>query len=105
MTKCLQCNTIIAQTEGKRAKLYCSDACRKAYQRALTDRVDDSLPDKPLPDTTLKALTDKQPIKAQQGICHGCGKVVKDYICICYNCTHSGVTHKSLGIDISKCDY
>ena len=103
MAICKQCNKDISQTEGKRVKLYCSDACRKAYNRSLPDKIDDSLPDKPLTDNPLKALPDK--VYTKQGLCHGCGKEVKHYICLCYECVASGITHKSLNLNISKCDY
>lgn len=39
--KCRQCGAIVEQTQGKKAKLYCSDTCRKRYKRAeaYTDRI------------------------------------------------------------------
>ncbi len=111
--KCLNCSNRLEQTTGKKKRLFCDDKCRMAYKRANVEP--------PISEQTFKSehfiseqIISEQPEikseqlkanKAIQGICHGCGKEVKDYICICYNCTHSGVTHKSLGLDISKCDY
>jgi len=33
MGKCLNCGKEVAQTEGKRARLYCNDTCKKVFQR------------------------------------------------------------------------
>jgi hypothetical protein len=33
MIKCLNCHKEVKQHDGKRNKLYCNEACKKAYQR------------------------------------------------------------------------
>jgi hypothetical protein len=33
MAKCVNCGAEVARTEGKRARLYCNDACKKAFAR------------------------------------------------------------------------
>lgn len=41
MAKCLNCGKEVAQTPGKRAKIYCNDKCRMAFYRKahiVTDR-------------------------------------------------------------------
>ena len=106
--KCLMCSKDISQIDGKRAKLYCSDACRKAYKRKtdIIPLTDKSLTDKSITDTINgQPLTEneKQGITTQ-GICHGCGKEVSNICCICHSCITKGVTHESLGLDITKCD-
>lgn len=80
MNKCLQCNKEITQTSGKKARLYCNDACRIAYKRTI--KSEQTITEQP-----------EQVISEQTGKCHGCGKDVKDYICICYECFKNGITH------------
>ena len=90
---CLNCNKELTQIEGKKARQYCNDACRKAYGRKA---------DKSNTDTILEAKADKPKISV--GICHGCGKEVHELICICLDCVQKGVTHAGLGLDIKKCE-
>ena len=110
------CDKDISQIEGKRAKLYCSDACRKAYKRKTdtnTGQINNghSLPDRPLtdkvsynPEIHERPLTDNEKKGiTQYGICHNCKKEVSHLICICRDCTTKGITHKSLNIDIDHC--
>ena len=111
--KCLYCKK---EFEAKRKTArYCSASCRKL---AFQDKQEVSVPK----DTKVSVpQTDKDRIgKAIKGYCHGCGQDIKkikglttddsiptqemaDRICICLHCVSKGITHKSLGMDISKC--
>ena len=92
MNKCLQCNKDI----GIKAT-YCSDKCRMQYKRATrTDEPEQTQPEHE--QTTPNTAT-----RTEQGKCHGCGKDVKPYICICYECFKQGITHATLGLNIANC--
>lgn len=105
MIKCKLCAKPI-ESKGTKPRLYCSDACRKAYKRVNgqtdiieTDKVQtDNNPDK------YPLTANEKSGKTKQGICHGCGKEVSNICCICLTCVNAGISHKSLGIDINKCD-
>lgn len=90
MAKCLNCGGSVAQTEGKRTKLYCDEACRKAFKRKLGGPA--IIGQNPLSDITGQPLPDKQ-IKAVSGVCWCCGKDITDgfrlTIC-CGPCAWSG---------------
>ena len=102
MTKCLNCNKDISQTEGKKARIYCGDACRIAYKRTtISEQME--VKSEQIISEQPKANKPKQ-VYTEQGRCHGCGIEVKHYICICYECVHAGITHKSLKMDISRCE-
>jgi len=115
MNKCINCNKDISQIEGKRIKLYCSDACKKAFYRKRDKTIKGqpiSLKDNPLrdkikhnPDIHERPLTlnEKQGI-TEYGICHSCGNEVSHLICICSKCTTKDITHESLNIDIAHCN-
>jgi len=119
MNKCKQCSKDISQIEGKRTKLYCSDACRKAYKRKtdtnngqINNGQPNSLTDRPLtdrvkynPDIHERPLTlnEKQGI-TEYGKCHACKTPVSHLICICRDCTTKDITHESLNIDIAHCN-
>lgn len=54
--KCLNCGKPVEQAEGKRAKVYCDDACRKAFGRKAQIR---TIPDKlSNPDTPKAPIPD-----------------------------------------------
>lgn len=93
MNKCLQCNKEVPQTIGKKTRLFCNDACRKAYSRANADKISNSKADNSKADNIIsiedgksgqltkqqlshpELLTDEQRIgKAIKGYCHGCGR-------------------------------
>lgn len=78
MNKCLQCGKDISD----KAK-FCSDKCRMAYSRRTKEP---------------EQMTPNKVTRTEIGKCHGCGKSVPDYICICYECFKKGITHQSLGL-------
>lgn len=93
MVKCLNCGLEVKQHEGKRNKLYCNDACRKAYRRKAkmvevpernipgpTPIADTITGQKPLPDT----------IQAIPGQCWCCGKDIGPGLVCCGPCAWSG---------------
>lgn len=79
--------------------LYCSDKCRVYYGRkgSVTDLDNGSV-------TTPQKLSVSRDDNTQyigkviQGKCHGCGKDVPHYICICQECFRKGITHNSLNL-------
>ena len=92
--QCKQCNKELVQIEGKESKVFCSDKCRKAFNRRLTS-------DKPTPDTTSDSLSVPTSDKPEQsykriiGQCSYCGRKITpevygnlwDSVQCCYNCT------------------
>jgi len=100
MSKCLQCNKEISQIEGKKTRLFCSDACRMAYKRKankLEFKSEQTKSEQPFKSEQIKSEQ-----KVEIGKCHACGKIVPDYICICYDCFKKGNTHESLGLEMCK---
>lgn len=71
MSKCLNCSKNVPQTDGKRLKLYCNEACRKSYGRkqtrtplpdeSLADRLNESYPDNPKRGKEIKCFEDLHP--------------------------------------------
>ena len=99
--KCLNCGKTISD----KAK-YCSDKCRMAFTRANTNPnklPEQSNPNKSNPNRSVPLKEKQNNGKVlEYGKCHGCGKDVPDYICICYDCFKKGITHKSLGLEICE---
>lgn len=50
---CKQCNTELECVEGKQAKVFCSDACRKKYARQPRTKPTPDTPEQPTPDMDL----------------------------------------------------
>lgn len=89
--KCLNCDK---ELNNERAK-YCSDKCRMAYSRRTKQ------PEQKQPEQTPEQ---ERIGKVIEGYCHGCGKKVEWFICICLDCVQKGITHEKLGLDRNKCD-
>lgn len=105
MNKCLQCDNQIKQVEGKKSRLYCDDKCRMAYNRGKSEQVKSEQIKSEQPNPNTRELTPNEKSGSiTKNVCHGCGDSVSDLVCICLKCTTQGITHQSLGIDISKCD-
>ena len=116
MNKCLYCNQIIPQIEGKKARLFCNEAHKKAYYRNR-DKIEAIKSGQLIksksgqqvkydPNIHKRQLTENEQLGlTEYGKCHGCGKVVSELICICQECFKKGMTHKSLNLNIAKCDY
>ena len=100
------CDNQIEQI-GTKPKLYCSDACRKAYKRANgqmeTDKQQTDTPKLANGQTRELTLNEKSEAITKNN-CHGCGKDVSDMVCICLTCVNEGITHKGLNIDIGGCE-
>ena len=124
LNKCLNC----AKEISIKAK-YCSDKCRKAFNRNpdnqvgqnnpdITEKTPDKLPGQITPDNLTE--DQKRIGKAIEGYCHGCGRKITEIkgmatgtflseeqaklICLCHECIKQGITHETLDMDISKCD-
>ncbi len=52
---CKHCNKELIQVQGKESKVFCSDRCRKAYNRKLTS---DTTSDKSTADNSEQATSD-----------------------------------------------
>jgi len=104
--KCLFCQ----KTISIKAK-YCSDKCRKAFSRKS-----DKQPGQIQPGQPKNTNPDKQPGQEREltpneksgithpGKCHACNKDVSHLRCLCLECLNEGITHKSLSIDIKRCE-
>ena len=83
--KCLQCKTEVEQTPGKKARLYCNDACRMKHKRTpineqtkantITEQSNTNTP--PPKDTELREDTRPQDYTTVEGICLKCRRVMK----------------------------
>lgn len=104
--KCIQCDNQIEQI-GTKPKLYCSDACRKAYKRANgqmeTDKQQTDTPKLANGQTRELTPNEKQGLTTKNR-CHGCDSEVSDLVCICQDCVKNDTSHKSLNIDIIGCE-
>ena len=126
MTKCKQCN---ADYKPIRAtSLFCSTYCRIKYNRLSVSEVSVSDKDKvsvsklsvsqdipkvsvPITDISLMDKPLERPLTPNEksgithpGKCHACNKDVSHLRCLCLECLNEGITHKSLGIDIKRCE-
>ena len=120
MNKCLYCNReyMPLRADSK----YCSSQCRLLAFRKLSvsnkSEISVSKDDKISvprlsvskvkydPNIHKRQLTENEQLGlTEYGKCHGCGKVVSELICICQECFKKGMTHKSLNLNIAKCDY
>ena len=91
---CLACKKQVEQTPGKKARLYCNDACRKAYKRTLP-KADISITDTisghdtpPPKDTELTEDTSPIDHTTVEGICLKCKRVMKHgiQVNVCFEC-------------------
>jgi len=97
MNKCKQCNKEIEQIEGKKSRIYCSDACRMKHNRTLKNKSEQ--PKTPIPNKLHQ--NSSQPAN---GYCHSCGKKENHPdLCICPTCIAKDISHESLGLDIELC--
>lgn len=55
MANCRQCGNVLESMVGKESKIYCSDACRKTWNRQHRT---EATPDKPTPDTLVMVTPD-----------------------------------------------
>ena len=97
--ECKQCKKELEQATTK-PKLFCSDRCRKAYNRGLltpekTDKVSeitDTITDK-------KENGQEKTDKHIDGTCYGCGEPQPYPLTeICYKCIARGATREIIGL-------
>ena len=105
MNKCLQCNSSISDKAT-----YCSDRCRKAFNRKSDKQPGQIQPGQPINSNPDKQVGQDRPLTINEkqgltkyGICHQCNERVSHLICICRKCVAEGITHKSLGLNINNC--
>ena len=91
MHKCLNCPQELTSPRAK----FCSAECKSLYRTKKKYE-----PDKVTVPDSRTSEPDKVP---GVGFCHGCKKQVPEIVCICSDCISKGITHLSLGLDISKC--
>jgi hypothetical protein len=118
--KCLNCNNELKQIEGKKQRQFCGDACRMSYKRGKSEQVKSEQIKSEQLNSSISEQTTPEQRKVIEGYCHGCGRRIVDIkeqwvngvgneedaknICICLPCIQKGITHKSLGLDVKKCD-
>jgi len=90
--KCLNCGSEVAQTEGKRQRMYCNDACRVAFNRNARRTNEQGITEQPLPNSS-----NPNTITEQAGKCWCCGGDVQAGLVCCGPCAWSGKAKEERG--------
>jgi len=96
----MNCENCNANFEPQRnSSKFCSPKCRIESFR----KRDKSVPLVEIEEITEEIVTVLPKTSIVPCRCHVCGEEVSELICICRKCVESGITHRSLGLDIEKC--